>query len=78
MFFEMEDLAREDRPHCIPAGIISNRHQTLLTPHIGSAECRARLSAEREMANSILDYLNGRHPRGAINLPTARNKSLAC
>lgn len=76
--FEMEDLARDDRPNCIPKGIVGNRHQTLLTPHIGSAECRARLSAEREMAHSILDYLNGFEPRGAINLPIARNKSVAC
>lgn len=76
--FEMEDLARRDRPNCIPASILSNRQQTLLTPHIGSAEYRARLSAETEMAQSILDYLNGRTPRGAINLPVIKTKSIAC
>jgi phosphonate dehydrogenase len=76
--FEMEDLARQDRPDKIPAGILNNRRQTLLTPHIGSAEYRARLSAETEMAQSILDYLSGRTPRGAINFPVMKAKSIAC
>lgn len=76
--YEMEDLARRDRPNCISPEILANRRQTLLTPHIGSAEHRARLSAEIEMAQSILDYLTGRTPRGAINIPTIKPKSIAC
>jgi phosphonate dehydrogenase len=69
--FEMEDLARNDRPSAISPLLIANRNQTLLTPHLGSAERRVRRLAEIEMAHSVLDYLSGRIPRGAVNSPLA-------
>ena len=65
--FEMEDWARKDRPKAISPRLIADVEHTLLTPHVGSADRRARYIAEMEMAHSILDYLDGRTPRGAIN-----------
>jgi phosphonate dehydrogenase len=76
--FEMEDLARKDRPQSISPRLLSNRARTVLTPHLGSAEHRVRRAAEAEMAHSILDYLNGRLPRGAVNRPSIKQASKAC
>lgn len=76
--FEMEDWARNDRPRTISARLISDRSHTLLTPHLGSAECGARHASEMQMAHSILDCLAGRTPRGAVNNPRLRRAVQAC
>jgi phosphonate dehydrogenase len=76
--FEMEDWARKDRPKKISSRLIADVEHTLLTPHVGSADRRARYAAEMEMAYSILDYLDGRRPRGAVNSPLARNSAIVC
>jgi phosphonate dehydrogenase len=76
--FEMEDWIRTDRPRTISRRLLENRSRTILTPHLGSAERRVRQAAELEIAHSILDYLDGRRPRGAVNNPGLRNVSATC
>lgn len=70
--FEMEDWARPDRPSSVSPHLLADRDRTVLTPHIGSAERNARRDAELEMAHSILDYLAGSAPRGAVNRPLTK------
>lgn len=67
--FEMEDCSRTNRPSSISPRLLTDRSSTVLTPHLGSAEHRVRQLAELEMAHSVLDYLAGRIPRGAVNNP---------
>jgi len=76
--FEMEDWARKDRPKTISSRLLKDVGHTLLTPHVGSAEGRARYVAEMEMAHSILDYLDGRVPRGAVNNPKPGQSAFQC
>jgi phosphonate dehydrogenase len=76
--FEMEDLSRNDRPASISPRLLAERSRTVLTPHLGSADGRARQAAEIEMAQSILDYLSGCIPRGAVNNPGNRRAMAAC
>jgi phosphonate dehydrogenase len=76
--FEMEDWARKDRPSSIPAPLLADRDHTILTPHLGSADWRARYAAEMQMAHSIIDYIAGRVPRGALNNPESKRGAKAC
>jgi phosphonate dehydrogenase len=71
--YEMEDWSRQDRPQGICPDLLGCPQRTILTPHLGSAEIRARQAAEMEMAYSILDFLDGRNPRGAVNNPTGKS-----
>lgn len=70
--FEMEDLARHDRPRSIPRALLDNVAQTCFTPHLGSAAGRIRREIEMEAASSILQALNGEAPSGAVNHPRRR------
>jgi phosphonate dehydrogenase len=65
--FEMEDWAIPDRPRQIEPRLIAMRDRTLFTPHIGSAVRNVRLAIEREAALNIIDVIEGRPPRSAIN-----------
>lgn len=67
--FEMEDLARIDRPKGIPAELLGDTERTLFTPHLGSAVDEARREIAREAARNILQALNGERPDGAVNSP---------
>lgn len=69
--FEIEDLARHDRPGSIPRGLLENVAQTCFTPHLGSAVGRVRREIEMEAAKNILQALNGEAPSGAVNSPRA-------
>jgi phosphonate dehydrogenase len=69
--FEMEDWARPDRPHAIEPRLTAPDAPTLLTPHLGSAVRGVRLAIELEAADNIIDVLQGRPPRGAVNRPQA-------
>lgn len=69
--YEMEDWARPDRPEAVHPGLVQRRTDTLLTPHIGSAVTKTRLAIEHEAADNIIDLLEGRRPRAAINEPAA-------
>lgn len=65
--FEMEEWARPDRPHSIPDELLDPALPTFFTPHLGSAVKSVRMEIEREAALSILEALQGRIPRGAVN-----------
>ena len=64
--FEMEDWAREDRPRTIPDALRHNPN-TLFTPHLGSAVDEVRRDIALAAARNILDVLEQRKPRDAIN-----------
>ncbi|WP_449288920.1 phosphonate dehydrogenase [Methyloligella solikamskensis] len=70
--FEMEDWAREDRPRQIEPRLLAMADRTLFTPHLGSAVSSVRHAIEMEAARSIIDFLEGRSPRGAVNSPAQR------
>jgi phosphonate dehydrogenase len=67
--FEMEDLSRADRPGAIAPGLLAERERTVLTPHLGSAVDEARKDIALAAARNILDVLEGRPPRDAVNRP---------
>ena len=67
--FEMEDWARRDRPPGIAPRLLAEDARTVLTPHLGSAVDRVRHDIALAAANSILQFLAGRVPDGAINDP---------
>ena len=67
--FELEDRARRDCPGSIPQPLLSDRERTLFTPHLGSAVAGVRLEIELRAARSILQYLDGEAPDGAVNRP---------
>lgn len=67
--FEMEDWAREDRPQHIETMLLQAQDRTVLTPHLGSAVDLIRQQIEMEAANNIVDFLQGKTPRGRINMP---------
>jgi phosphonate dehydrogenase len=70
--FEMEDLSRSDRPHAIPPALLAQADRTVFTPHLGSAVTDVRREIERQAALNILDVLQGRRPRNALNSPGAK------
>ncbi len=72
--FECEDWARTDRPRTIEPRLRAPDAPTVLTPHIGSAVHEVRMRIEAEAAANILDILQGRTPRGAINDPRERQR----
>jgi phosphonate dehydrogenase len=65
--FEMEDLSRPERPRRIPAALLARRHRTVFTPHLGSAVDTVRRDIEHAAAANVLDVLDGRPPRHAVN-----------
>ncbi len=67
--FEMEDWARLDRPPGIAPRLLAPDARTALTPHLGSAVDRIRLEIAMAAARSIVEYLDGRRPEGALNEP---------
>lgn len=75
--FEMEDWARPDRPETIPPALIADRVRTAFTPHIGAAVASVRLQIETAAACDIIDALEGRAPRHAVNRPRGANLAAA-
>ena len=67
--FELEDQALPDPPRTIPRSLLSNRERTVFTPHLGSAVADVRLEIELQAADSILQYLDGDVPAGALDRP---------
>lgn len=67
--FECEDWARADRPRAVDPRLTADGAPTVLTPHIGSAVVDTRREIELSAAASIVDVLEGRAPRHAINDP---------
>jgi phosphonate dehydrogenase len=68
--FAFEDLSRTDRPTQIPAALLDNTASTVLTPHLGSAVDDVRRLIALSAAENIIDWLQGRSPRHAVNLPS--------
>jgi phosphonate dehydrogenase len=71
--FEFEDWAREDRPFSMYEGLVKASHNTVLTPHIGSAVDHVRRDIVMEAAINIVQALNGERPQGAINNPVQKS-----
>lgn len=65
--FEMEDWALPGHPNHIETMLFQAQDRTVLTPHLGSAVDIVRQQIEMEAALNIVDYLQGRPPRGRIN-----------
>jgi phosphonate dehydrogenase len=66
--FEMEDWARgADRPRQIAKRLLVEDGRTVLTPHLGSAVDAARRDIAMEAAHNVVDWIEGRVPRGAVN-----------
>lgn len=70
--FELEDWAIPDRPREIDPALLSLTDLTLFTPHLGSAVADVRRAIELEAALNIIEFADGRTPRGAINRPATR------
>lgn len=67
--FELEDWAIAGRPREIHPRLRADRARTLFTPHLGSAVDSVREAIALEAAANIVDVLQGRRPRGAVNEP---------
>lgn len=67
--FELEDWAIAGRPRHIDPRLLADRARTLFTPHLGSAVDEVREAIALEAAANIVDVLQGRRPRGAVNDP---------
>lgn len=67
--FACEDWALHGRPREISPRLLEHP-STLFTPHLGSAVRDVRLAIEQRAADNIIDVLEGRAPRDAINSPT--------
>ena len=65
--FEMEDWAQPTRLRSIDLRLLSDTGRTFFTPHLGSAVDAVRRDIAMHAADSILDWLRGERPRGAIN-----------
>lgn len=75
--FEMEDWSIDDRPRQIEPRLLAMPDRTLFTPHLGSAVRQVRLAIEMDAAANIIDLLEGRRPRGAINDPVGASRHRA-
>mgnify|MGYP000254971794 CR=1 FL=1 len=68
--FECEDWALPGRPAHVPVRL-RLRHDTVFTPHLGSAVRAVRVAIEQRAADNIIAVLQGGSPLDAINLPEA-------
>ncbi len=66
--FGCEDWQLADRPRSISSELLA-QHNTLFTPHIGSAVQSVRMAIEQSAADNIIAVLQGSTPPDAINLP---------
>ncbi|MEM1180160.1 MAG: phosphonate dehydrogenase [Acidobacteriota bacterium] len=65
--FEMEDLSLEERPPEICEALLGFPERTVFTPHLGSAVASVREAIALEAAWNVVDALEGRVPRGAVD-----------
>jgi phosphonate dehydrogenase len=66
--FACEDWSLSDRPAQIDAKLLAH-HNTMFTPHLGSAVRKVRLAIEQRAADNIIAVLQGCAPIDAINRP---------
>ena len=57
------------RPSRRPARRSSTRPNTVLTPHLGASTAEAQVAVAEEIAEQVLDVLEGRPARYAVNAP---------
>ena len=65
--FAFEDWARADRPDAVPEPLLQLPEKTLFTPHLGSATEAARRKIEQAAIKNVVDVIEGRSPKNAIN-----------
>lgn len=70
--FACEDWALPGRPREISPRLLEHP-STVFTPHLGSAVSEVRLAIEHRAADNIIDVLEGRAPRDAINRPESKS-----
>jgi phosphonate dehydrogenase len=69
--YPFEDLRQSNRPNSVSPRLLADVGQTVFTPHLGSAVEEVRFRIAEEAALNILDCIDGRRPRGAVNsVPT--------
>lgn len=66
--FACEDWSLSDRPAQIDAKLLAH-HNTVFTPHLGSAVRKVRLAIEHRATDNIIAALQGRAPMDTINRP---------
>jgi phosphonate dehydrogenase len=67
--FAFEDRQFPDHPAYIDPILLAHRDRTAFTPHLGTAVLEDRRALAISQAASVLDVLNGKPPRGAVNTP---------
>jgi len=67
--FAFEDRQYPDHPSYIDPILLAHRDRTLFSPHLGTAVLEDRRALSLSQAASVLDVLNGKPPRGAVNTP---------
>lgn len=65
--FAFEDQAATAPPSQISPRLVADLESTVMTPHLGSAVEDTRREIDMEAARNIVDCLEGRRPRGAVN-----------
>ena len=65
--FAFEDWRRAGRPRTVPARLLAARHNTLFTPHLGSAVESVRRDIAMSAARSVVQFLAGETPDGLVN-----------
>lgn len=65
--FAFEDQTATAPPSQISPRLVADLENTVMTPHLGSAVEDMRREIEMEAARNIVDCLEGRRPRGAVN-----------
>ncbi|MGI9387284.1 MAG: phosphonate dehydrogenase [Methyloligellaceae bacterium] len=75
--FELEDWAQPQRPRAVDPRLLAPDAPTLFTPHLGSAVMGVRLEIEMRAARSIVQFLEGKVPDGAVNQLEMTNRRSA-
>lgn len=65
--FEMEDFVTDPPVRSIPPSLLKQEERTVFTPHASTAVVETRLQIARAQAQAVLDVLQGKKPRGAVN-----------
>ncbi len=70
----LDVYSKEPPPEDFP---LRNVDQTVLTPHLGASTKEAQVKVAVEVAEQVVDVLNGRPARGAVNAPALPPELLA-
>lgn len=67
--FAFEDRQYHDHPAYVDPILLAHRDRTVFTPHLGTAVLEDRRALSLSQATSVLEVLNGKRPRAAVNAP---------